>query len=120
AGISGNIGGNTMRKNAFALVLGLASVMTTPLETSAAVLQGSSRAATETPVVSVQYWRGGPHWRGRPHLYARPGGRRPYYGRGVAGGGFGPPDSGGGGRGGAPGPAPRPAWALGGRPPHSG
>ena len=75
-----------MRKNAFALVLGLASLMTTPLETSAAVLQGSSRVATETAVVSVQYWRGGPpHWRGRPYWYARPWVRRPYYGRVVAG-----------------------------------
>ena len=80
-----------MRKNAFALLLGLASVMTTPLETSAAVLQGSSRVATETPVVSVQYWRGGPnhwgpnHWRGRPYWYARPWVRRPYYGRVIAG-----------------------------------
>jgi hypothetical protein len=75
-----------MRQNTFALILALASVTTTPLESSAAIVQGTTRLSTISPVVSVQYWRGGPHnWRGRPYWYARPWVRRPYYGRVVAG-----------------------------------
>lgn len=76
-----------MRKNACALILGLAAVTTSPFETAAAVVQGSARISTETPVLSVQHWHGGPPrvWRGRPYWYARPWVRRPYYGRIVAG-----------------------------------